>query len=130
MREYWELRLKREGLGIHRGAPNKHTRFFFPGEEINLYQRPRNRGDYQIAWDRLTKREEEVIWRMFFDLQSEREVALAMRISRSSVRVYRRRALRKLGEKGGIIEARDCAHPPGENGDHTRDSGNAYPGIP
>ena len=104
MYQYWEERLKKEGLGLYRGAPAKYTRFFHPGEEVAFTSRVSHARDIRVDWRLLTPREEEVIWRIFYDRQSEREAATQMGISRSSLRVHRNRALAKLKKKGGIVE--------------------------
>lgn len=100
--EDWEQLLCRQGLGIYRGAAGKRNRQFFPGEEFPDRGMAAPGKDYRVDWTRLTEREQEVILRLYYDRQSEREIAEVLGLSRSSVRVYHRRALEKLGKEGGI----------------------------
>ncbi|HSV31613.1 MAG TPA: sigma factor-like helix-turn-helix DNA-binding protein [Atribacteraceae bacterium] len=100
----WERLLNQEGLGPYRGAPGKRIRRFYPEEEFP-WQVPEPRRHLQVDWSRLSAREKEVILRLYYDCQSEREVAQALALSRGSVRVYRNRALHKLKGEGGISKA-------------------------
>ena len=64
-----------------------------------------------IPLEILSEREREVVELIFFYGASEREAAGILGISRSSVRSYRREALRKLRERMGASETGNTRPP-------------------
>ncbi len=95
--EYYQKLLSQEGLGIYRANPWERNRPFHPEElERLVFPEKMQRLDIQLPLQILTEREREVIFCLFYDQISERETARKLNLSRSSVRTYRDRALRKL----------------------------------
>ena len=100
LEKYYQKILSQEGLGIYRANPWERNRPFNP-EELERLVLPEKmeRLDICLPLQILTKREQEVILCLFYDQISERETARKLNLSRSSVRTYRDRALRKLRRK-------------------------------
>lgn len=95
----WNKRLFEEGLGVfYRGREIP-----LPPEEIErlrpLYRSRGRSSRDPIPLDELSKREKEVLELLFFQGLSEREAAVSLGISRSSVKGYKKEALRKLKER-------------------------------
>jgi RNA polymerase sigma factor (sigma-70 family) len=112
LEKYYQKILSQEGLGIYRANPWERNRPFNP-EELERLVLPEKmqRLDIHLPLQVLTEREQEVILCLFYDQISERETARKLNLSRSSVRTYRDRALRKLRRKiekteGGISKKR------------------------
>lgn len=74
-----------------------------PPEEIErlrpLYRSRGRSSRGSIPLDELSKREKEVLELLFFQGLSEREAASSLGISRSSVKSYKKEALKKLKER-------------------------------
>lgn len=105
----WNRRLYEEGLGVLRGG----REIPLPPEALERL-RPRHhpqRRRPHIPFEVLSGREREVVELLFFDGVSEREAAGILGISRSSVRSYRREALRKLRERMGASETGNTRPP-------------------
>ena len=100
LEKYYQKILSQEGLGIYRANPWERNRPFNP-EELERLVLPEKmkRLDISLPLQILTQREQEVILCLFYDQISERETARKLNLSRSSVRTYRDRALRKLRRK-------------------------------
>ncbi len=100
LEKYYQKILSQEGLGIYRANPWERNRPFNP-EELERLVLPEKmqRLDIHLPLQVLTEREREVIFCLFYDQISERETAQKLNLSRSSVRTYRDRALRKLKRK-------------------------------
>jgi RNA polymerase sigma factor (sigma-70 family) len=100
LEKYYQKILSQEGLGIYRANPWERNRPFNP-EELERLVLPEKmqRLDIHLPLQVLTEREQEVIFCLFYDQISERETARKLNLSRSSVRTYRDRALRKLRRK-------------------------------
>ena len=95
----WNRLLYSEGLGILRGGreiplPPEATERFRP------FSFPRRKHP-RIPFEVLSKREREVVELLYFGGASERKTAEILGISRSTVRSYRREALRKLRKRLG-----------------------------
>lgn len=95
----WNRRLYEEGLGVLRGG----REIPLPPEALERLrpQKLPQRKRPHIPFEVLSKREREVVELLFFDGASERKAARILGISRSSVRSYRREALKKLRERMG-----------------------------
>lgn len=96
----WNRRLFEEGLGVFRGGREVPL----PPEEIERLRpitgpKGRKHPPISIPFEVLSPREREVVGLLFFEGLSEREAARRIGISRSSVRSYRKEALRKLRER-------------------------------
>ena len=102
LEKYYQKLLSQEGLGIYRANPWERNRPFNP-EELERLVLPEKmqRLDIHLPLQVLTEREQEVILCLFYDQISERETARKLNLSRSSVRTYRDRALRKLRKEIG-----------------------------
>ena len=100
LEKYYQKLLSQEGLGIYRANPWERNRPF-NSEELERLVLPEKlpRSDLYLPLEGLTEREREVIFCLFYDQISERETARKLNLSRSSVRTYRDRALRKLRRK-------------------------------
>jgi RNA polymerase sigma factor (sigma-70 family) len=100
LEKYYQKILSQEGLGIYRANPWERNRPFNP-EELERLVLPEKmeRLDISLPLQILTQREQEVVFCLFYDQISERETARKLNLSRSSVRTYRDRALRKLRKK-------------------------------
>ena len=100
LEKYYQKILSQEGLGIYRANPWERNRPFNP-EELERLVLPEKmeRLDICLPLQILTKREQEVILCLFYDQISERDTARKLNLSRSSIRTYRDRALRKLRRK-------------------------------
>jgi DNA-directed RNA polymerase specialized sigma24 family protein len=94
--------LYEEGLGVLRGG----REIPLPPEAIERLrpQKLPQRKRPHIPLEILPKREREVVELLYFDGASERKTAEILGISRSTVRSYRREALRKLRERMGAFE--------------------------
>ena len=105
LEKYYQKLLSQEGLGIYRANPWERNRPFNP-EELERLVLPEKmqRLDIHLPLQVLTEREQEVIFCLFYDQISERETAQKLNLSRSSVRTYRDRALRKLKRKIEKVE--------------------------
>ncbi|MCX6090208.1 MAG: hypothetical protein NTX88_07565 [Candidatus Atribacteria bacterium] len=97
--EFYQRFLSREGLGVYRANPWERCRSLLPEELERLsLPKPQQRRYIHLPLHILTHQEREVIYCLFFDQYSEREAADELHLTRSSVRTYRDRALKKLKE--------------------------------
>jgi DNA-binding NarL/FixJ family response regulator len=95
----WNRLLYEEGLGVLRGG----REIPLPPEALERFRPlsfPRGKHPH-IPLEILSEREREVVELLFFDGESERKAARMLGISRSTVRGYRREALKKLRERMG-----------------------------
>ncbi|WP_427366103.1 RNA polymerase sigma factor [Candidatus Caldatribacterium saccharofermentans] len=93
----WNRRLKEEGLGV--GRPWREVPL--PPEKMErLLRLPRPSQKRRIALplEVLSPKQRRVVELLFFEGLSEKEAAERLGISRRSVRIHKRRALKKLRE--------------------------------
>ncbi len=97
-RARWEERLRKEGLYLKQHR--REVQAFSWVLEQATYEKENAEDtscrEIEIPFQVLSPMQQEVIYCLFYDMRSLNETAEHLNISRSSVRVHKKRALRKL----------------------------------
>lgn len=92
--DFWETILEKEGLSVRR----HYRECLLSPESLERFPKRKRerRRDIHLPLNLLSPRQKEVIFALFYDSLTEEETARMLSISRSSVRIHRKRALEKL----------------------------------